>query len=210
MSPIARSPGQTALVLIRHIVGLGFVMLATPAVVLQTSDAASTWLSYWLALILFAAAITGLVSLFLTKSQGKWWVKNFTIIAWVFLLLTLYGQWAPLYKKPAAVASPAAPSPPVVLDKWQALPATPPSAEVTNIDVEVPRLKEFKEHYRRIYAAHPDADSIVESESFKTWISMAPTYQKYLTQGSALEIIGMLDSYKQAKKMTAPTRPAIQ
>lgn len=57
-----------------------------------------------------------------------------------------------------------------------------------------------QEHYRLIYDAHPDADSIVESDSFKSWISMAPTYQKYLKQGTALEIIGMLDLYKQAKK----------
>ena len=56
------------------------------------------------------------------------------------------------------------------------------------------------EHYRLIYEAHPDADEIVESDSFKGWISMTPTYQKYLKQGTALEIIGMLDLYKQVKR----------
>ena len=57
-----------------------------------------------------------------------------------------------------------------------------------------------QEHYRLIHEAHSDADEIVKSNSFKSWISMNPAYQKYLKQGTSLEIIGMLDSYKQAKR----------
>lgn len=52
------------------------------------------------------------------------------------------------------------------------------------------------EHYRRIYAAHPDADAIYESANFKHWLAKYPAYQRITVKGSAQEIIEMFTAYK--------------
>lgn len=53
-----------------------------------------------------------------------------------------------------------------------------------------------QEHYRRIYAAHPDADAIHDSPAFQAWVSRYPTYQHIVAQGTTQEIIEMFTAYK--------------
>lgn len=54
----------------------------------------------------------------------------------------------------------------------------------------------FKEHYKRIYAAHPDADAIHDSPSFQAWLAKYPAYQRIASEGSTQEIIEMFTAYK--------------
>lgn len=53
-----------------------------------------------------------------------------------------------------------------------------------------------QEHLGRIYAAHPDADAINDSPSFKSWVAQYPVYQHILAQGSTQEVIEMFTAYK--------------
>jgi len=64
------------------------------------------------------------------------------------------------------------------------------------------------EHYRQIYAAHPDTDVIIEHPSFKYWLAKYPNYQRIASKGSAQEVIDMLAAYKSAnsgQKIALPT-----
>ena len=54
----------------------------------------------------------------------------------------------------------------------------------------------LKEHYKRIYAAHPDADAIHDSPSFQAWLAKYPAYQRIASEGSTQEIIEMFTAYK--------------
>lgn len=62
---------------------------------------------------------------------------------------------------------------------------------------------EAEAHYKAIYEAHPDADSLVESQELSDWIADQPSYvQKacaaVLNDGTAPEIIELFDRFKQA------------
>lgn len=69
-------------------------------------------------------------------------------------------------------------------------------------------------HFDAIYAAHPDADSIVESQELKDWIAQQPriaqqAYTYALQQGSAQDVIEVFDAFKKASGATQnPTAPA--
>ena len=75
-------------------------------------------------------------------------------------------------------------------------------------------------HYDAIYAAHPDADSLVESQELKDWItaqvSAAPSFAKavieagfkdVLTKGTAAQVVELFDSFKQATGTTQQPAP---
>lgn len=74
-------------------------------------------------------------------------------------------------------------------------------------------------HYDAIYAAHKDADEIVESAEFAAWRANLPAFAKAgvehaLTKGSAQEVIEVFDEFRATKPQqpntarTAPEAPA--
>lgn len=63
-------------------------------------------------------------------------------------------------------------------------------------------------HMRTIYEAHQDADSVVESGEFEAWKVSQPTYIQaaldgVLTQGTAEQVVELLNNYKQSTNSTA-------
>lgn len=63
-------------------------------------------------------------------------------------------------------------------------------------------------HMRTIYDAHQDADSIVESGEFNTWKAQQPSYIQaaldgVLLQGTAEQVVELLNNYKQSTNSTA-------
>ena len=63
-------------------------------------------------------------------------------------------------------------------------------------------------HMRTIYEAHTDADSIVESSEFEAWKVSQPTYIQaaldgVLTQGTAEQVVELLNNFKQSTTSTA-------
>lgn len=62
-------------------------------------------------------------------------------------------------------------------------------------------------HMRTIYEAHADADSIVESSEFEVWKVSQPSYIQaaldgVLTQGTAEQVVELLNNYKQSTNST--------
>lgn len=58
-------------------------------------------------------------------------------------------------------------------------------------------------HWRTIYGAHPDLDSLVESAELKAWIDKQPTflqaaYENVLNQGEAPQVVELFNAYKTA------------
>jgi hypothetical protein len=58
-------------------------------------------------------------------------------------------------------------------------------------------------HYQAIYAKHPDADSLSESQELKSWIDAQPSfvrgaYQGVLEKGTTEQVIELFDRFKQA------------
>lgn len=72
-------------------------------------------------------------------------------------------------------------------------------------------------HAKAIYAAHPDIDSLVESQELKDWmdaqVAAVPSFQQaalrasfeeVLDRGTAAQVIELFDAYKAAQKPAAP------
>lgn len=53
-----------------------------------------------------------------------------------------------------------------------------------------------QEHFFRIDAAHPDANAIVTSPAFQSWVAQYPSYQRIFAKGTAPEVIDMITAYK--------------
>ena len=53
-----------------------------------------------------------------------------------------------------------------------------------------------QEHYRSIYAAHPDVDTILASPAFQAWSTKYPAYKRVVAKGTAQEVIEMFTAYK--------------
>lgn len=84
-------------------------------------------------------------------------------------------------------------------------------------DATLRQQKAAEEHYRQIYSAHPDADSIVESKELKEWLdAQAPIVRKAfndaLSNGTTQDVIEAFDMFKNstAKKDAAPEDNAIK
>lgn len=63
-------------------------------------------------------------------------------------------------------------------------------------------------HFSAIYKAHPDVESVVPSQAMQDWIAKQPSfarsgYQAVIEQGSAEQVIELLDTYKAATGKTA-------
>ena len=88
-----------------------------------------------------------------------------------------------------------------------------PSAPSTISSAHKPTLSAEDIHYRKIYAAHPDADAVFDGPAFKSWLSGSSDRQRIIDSGTTDEIIGLFNAYKaqQATQRTTPvpaaTRP---
>lgn len=78
-------------------------------------------------------------------------------------------------------------------------------------DATLKQQRAAEEHYRQIYSAHPDADSIVESKELKEWLEeQAPIIRKAfneaLSNGTTQDVIEAFDMFKSStvKKDVAP------
>ena len=75
------------------------------------------------------------------------------------------------------------------------------------------QMSEVEKHYGAIYQAHPDADSVVESQELDSWINSKPSfvrdaYRAVLDpqgQGTAAQVIELFDTFK---KETGATKAA--
>lgn len=65
----------------------------------------------------------------------------------------------------------------------------------TDATTEAKRIA-VEHHYRRIYAAHPDADTLFVSADFLRWAAAAPQRQAALQSGKTGDIIALFTSYK--------------
>lgn len=75
-------------------------------------------------------------------------------------------------------------------------------------------------HYRAIYEAHPDADSIAESKEMADWIESQPDHvkigiQTVMQSGTAQQVIAVFDAFKQAtgksqQQQQQPTAEALK
>lgn len=69
-------------------------------------------------------------------------------------------------------------------------------------------------HFAAIHAKYPEAGAIAESEQFKAWLGQQhPLHQKayetVLGQGSAAEVVGLLDLYTQTSNVGQAATPSI-
>ncbi len=63
-------------------------------------------------------------------------------------------------------------------------------------------------HYRRIYAAHPDADALFASADFLRWARAAPQRKASLQSGKTDDVISLFSAYKMQIVIQTPTSPA--
>lgn len=70
-------------------------------------------------------------------------------------------------------------------------------------------------HFSTIQTAHPDVESVIPSEQFGKWIDAQPSFVRdgfkaVVEQGTAAQVIEMLDAYKSATGRTAmaPAKPS--
>lgn len=67
-------------------------------------------------------------------------------------------------------------------------------------------------HWRQIYTAHPDTDSMVDSVELQAWMGTQPSfvrqqYQAVLDEGTAGQVVELFDAFKQATGRTSPPPP---
>lgn len=70
-------------------------------------------------------------------------------------------------------------------------------------------------HYRAIYAAHPDADSVAESAELQNWINAQPAfarsgYANVLANGGTQDVIDLFDAFKKATGSAMPVSDDIR
>ena len=61
--------------------------------------------------------------------------------------------------------------------------------------------KAMKEHFRLVYAAHPDIEAVLASAGFRAWLVKYPAYERIVVKGTAPEVIGMLNTYKKQNQL---------
>lgn len=85
-------PAPVALRVARHVVGMALVALAHP-MVHRSDDPVMTWALAWIGTILLAGALYGLYALFFTSRAASGWPKSAIMLAWVLLLLGMFGAY---------------------------------------------------------------------------------------------------------------------
>ena len=61
--------------------------------------------------------------------------------------------------------------------------------------------KALKEHFRLIDVAHPDIATVLASAGFQAWLVKYPAYERIVVNGTAPEVIGMLNTYKKQNQL---------
>lgn len=101
-------------------------------------------------------------------------------------------QTAPGWGDKDAMATPAKPNLVPFNGKLDDAPST--SAQSDND-------KAMKEHFRLVYAAHPDIEAVLASAGFRAWLVKYPAYERIVVKGTAPEVIGMLNTYKKQNQL---------
>jgi hypothetical protein len=169
---------------------MAFAALANPMLYFD-SRPVYLWVATWLVPAVGAACIFGLLALFFTERARRSWPGSAIMLAWVLLVLLLVGNGMNFrqMQQDAAAARTAAGLKPFTgtLDTPPALAVAPPAPAVDPATAE---------HYKRIYAAHPDANAISESPMFRAWLARNSDRQKIFDQGSTEAVIAVFSAYK--------------
>jgi len=124
------------------------------------------------------------------------------VLRWIFLIyvtiivitFTVFGAdffESMQSKKPVSTPIPAAAQVP----KSIASPVVPAPAPPQDT-AEVVDDRAAREHFARIYAAHPDADNIMNSSVFNAWASQSAERRRILEKGTTIEVIDLFNTYK--------------
>lgn len=57
-------------------------------------------------------------------------------------------------------------------------------------------LLKLETHYRKIYAAHPDADALFARKDFWAWVTQDKAREQALTKGSTADVVRVLGDFK--------------
>jgi len=57
-------------------------------------------------------------------------------------------------------------------------------------------LLKLETHYRKIYAAHPDADALFARKDFWAWVTQDKAREQTLTKGSTADVVRVLGEFK--------------
>lgn len=96
------------------------------------------------------------------------------------------------------------------------MPASPPPAAPATSSTPGSDSAALDAHYRKIYAAHPDADSVVSHPAFNYWVAEATERKRIVDEGTADEVITLLSQYKsyqrqlQADSQRKPVQQNVQ
>jgi hypothetical protein len=160
-------------------------------------DVALTMFSrgFWWALIGAFAGTYNFRDLRITEFKGlkiPHWLLGLGIVvvalvAYAILLVPLYQHAFRPDEARSVVSSPAAP-------------AVSPAPESSSAATE--------EHFRLIYEAHPDTDSIVTNPAFTYWGEADPERQRIIKAGTAPEVIALFNEYKKHNSRSNTTRTA--
>ena len=75
--------------------------------------------------------------------------------------------------------------------------------------------QQFESEIDRVFAAHPDAQSLAESQELKQWIDAQPSlirgaYESAYQNGSSTQLIELFDAYKAANGLANPSGSSVQ
>jgi FtsH-binding integral membrane protein len=90
METTAEKPVSKAVILLRHIVGVSFLLLFQPAV--PAGDLLSSWMAAAITVFGAATVITALAYIFFTRRESGRSTTTFAITSWVLAVLILVGQ----------------------------------------------------------------------------------------------------------------------
>lgn len=60
-------------------------------------------------------------------------------------------------------------------------------------------LLKLETHYRKIYAAHPDADALFARKDFWAWVTQDKGREQTLTKGSTADVVRVLGEFKSSR-----------
>lgn len=68
-------------------------------------------------------------------------------------------------------------------------------------------LLKLETHYRKIYTAHPDADSLYQRKDFWAWVTQSKAREDSLIKGSTESIIRVMSEFKAIRAQHDPAAP---
>ena len=210
MDTTSNSRAQVPLLIGRHIVGWALASLASP-LIYRSQNSVDAWLGTLVPVLAFSAIVFALYALFFTARAQAAWPRSFITLTWVLLLLVLVGQYMDTRRVAQTVHQPHPPVAPVPPPPLETNPFSDPNFGASAAPAAHPyqapspppqgaQQAAEAEHARRIYSAHPDADSIFESPEFHAWLSRNNRFQHTPSHGTTDEIILMFSAYKARNK----------